>query len=63
MDIDHEKMANGPVSDRSCTDIFCCLIFLAFLAGMAATAAYGFAKGDPRLLLTAWDADSKFTQL
>jgi hypothetical protein len=27
---------------------------------MAATAAYGFAKGNPKLLLTGWDADGKF---
>jgi len=28
---------------------------------MSATAAYGFAKGDPKLLLTTWDADGKHT--
>jgi hypothetical protein len=26
---------------------------------MAGTAAYGFANGDPLLLLTGWDADGK----
>ena len=43
--------------NRSCTDPICCLIFVAFIAGMAATAAYGFANGNPKLLLTTWDAD------
>jgi hypothetical protein len=46
--------------NRSCTDCICCLIFVAFIAGMVGTAAYGFAKGDPKLLLTGWDADGKF---
>lgn len=45
--------------DRSCTDPICCLLFVAFIAGMAATAAYGFAKGDPKLLMTGWDADGR----
>ena len=26
---DLEKLENGPVDDRSCTDILCCLIFIA----------------------------------
>ena len=44
---------------RSCTDPICCLIFVAFVVGMVATAAYGFAKGDPKLLMTGWDADGR----
>ncbi len=48
---------------RSCTDCICCLIFVAFVVGMTATAAYGFAKGNPQLLLTGWDADGKHTYL
>jgi len=50
-------MQNGPVMNRSCTDCICCLIFVAFVAGMTGTAAYGFSKGNPMLLLTAWDSD------
>jgi len=44
---------------RSCTDIACCCLFIAFIVGMAGTAAYGFANGDPLLLLTGWDSDGK----
>jgi len=44
---------------RSCTDPICCLVFVAFVAGMTATAAYGFARGDPKLLITGWDADAR----
>ena len=32
MSVPTDEMANGPVADRSCTDLLCCLIFLAFLA-------------------------------
>lgn len=51
-------MANGPVPDRGCTDLLCCLIFMAFLVGMVGVSGYGYLKGDPYLLLTPWDADS-----
>ena len=45
------------MSDRSCTDILCCLIFIAFIAGMVFVAGTGFINGDPLLLLTTWDYD------
>ena len=57
MDVPTDDMANGPVADRSCTDVLCCLIFLAFLTGMVGTAGYGYLYGDPNLLVTTWDAD------
>lgn len=44
---------------RSCTDCICCLVFIAFLAGLFATSAYGYSNGNPLLLLTTWDADGK----
>lgn len=48
---------------RSCTDIICCCLFLAFCVGLAGTAAYGFINGDPYVLLTSWDADGKHIRL
>ena len=41
---------------RKATDIFMCIIFLVFFCGMFATAAYGYAKGDPVKLLTPFDS-------
>ena len=38
MSVPTDEMANGPVQDRSCTDILCCLIFLAFLTVVVQTA-------------------------
>jgi choline transporter-like protein 2/4/5 len=48
-------MANGPVQDRACTDILCCLIFVIFLIGMGGVTGYGLIFGNPSLLMTAWD--------
>jgi hypothetical protein len=53
-----DQLANGPVLDRSCTDILCCLIFVAFLVGMVGACGYGYLKGDPMLLTTTWDGDA-----
>jgi hypothetical protein len=33
-----------------------CLIFFVFFCGMFATAAYGYAKGDPMRLITPFDS-------
>jgi len=43
--------------DRSCTDILCCLIFVAFLVGMVGACGYGYLYGNPALLTTTWDGD------
>ena len=43
--------------DRKCTDVLVCLIFSVFFCGMFATAAYGYAKGDPMKLITPFDTN------
>jgi hypothetical protein len=45
--------------ERSCTDAFMCLIFSIFFCGMFATAAYGYAHGDPTKLITPFDSSGK----
>jgi len=45
--------------DRSCTDVFMCLIFFVFFCGMFATAAYGYYKGDPTKLINPYDSSGK----
>ena len=52
-----EQMENGPVQDRSCTDVLFCLVFIIFIAGMAAVTGYGMLYGNPQLLLTTFDGD------
>ena len=41
----------SPIHRRSCTDILCLLLWLVFVAGWAAVAAFVFTQGDPDLLL------------
>ncbi|KAL3871869.1 hypothetical protein ACJMK2_039841 [Sinanodonta woodiana] len=41
----------GPIKNRSCTDVLCCLIFVIFVLGLAVVGYFGFTYGDPRLLL------------
>lgn len=53
------KLANGPAANRGCTDIFCCLIFTAFLVCYAYIFVYSFANGKPHLLVTPFDTDGK----
>ena len=36
----------GPVKNRSCTDILCLLLFVALLAGWGFVAYIGFSQGD-----------------
>lgn len=52
-----DQLNNGPVNDRGCTDILCCLIFVAFIVVFVGVAGYGWSNGQPHLLLTTWDAD------
>lgn len=52
-------MSNGPVNNRECTDLICCLVFLAFLVGMVGVSGYGIVYGDPQRFLIMWDADGR----
>lgn len=53
-------MQKGIVIERRCTDVFMCLVFSVFLCGMFATAAYGYAYGDPSKLITPFDTDGNY---
>jgi len=55
----NDELANGPIEKRSCRDVLCCLIFIAFMGGMIAVAAYGISAGQPNLLGRGYDGDSK----
>ena len=41
--------------DRKCTDVICCIIFLAFLVIMIGLGFYGIKNGDPYNILTPFD--------
>ena len=52
-----DELANGPVENRRCTDVFCCLIFIAFLIAWLICGFYGFSHGNPSLLTHPFDSD------
>jgi choline transporter-like protein 2/4/5 len=47
----------GMVKDRWCTDILCCLIFVAYLVLMVVITFFAFGKGEPSKLFTPFDSD------
>jgi solute carrier family 44 (choline transporter-like protein), member 2/4/5 len=51
-----DKLADGPVENRGCTDCLCCLLFVAFVAAWFTIGIYGFANGDPLLLTYPFDS-------
>lgn len=55
----NDELANGPIEKRSCRDVLCCLLFIAFMAGMIAVGAYGIKSGHPTLLARGYDFDGK----
>lgn len=52
----HDPKFKGPLKDRSCTDIICCIVFLVFVTGMAACSVIGYARGDPVKLIYPTDS-------
>ena len=52
-----DELKNGPISDRSCTDVLCCLILAGFICAMVYIGRFGYLNGDYTLLLTTFDAD------
>jgi choline transporter-like protein 2/4/5 len=42
--------------DRSCTDMLCCLIFVAFIASMFFITGYAVSEGDPVRIITPFDS-------
>ena len=49
--MEHDPAFNGPIKDRGCTDVICCLIFLAFLGGQAYIAYLALTTGDPNTVV------------
>lgn len=53
----NDELRQGPVSDRSCTDIICCLGFVAFIVLAVAVNVQSFAKGDVSKVARPYDVD------
>ena len=51
------ELEKGPIEKRSCQDILCCLIFVAYVIGMIAASSIGYSNGQPELLAAPYDSD------
>lgn len=52
-----DEILNGPVENRKCTDVLCCLFFIAFIIAWLICGFYGFSNGDPMILTYPYDSD------
>lgn len=50
-------LENGPMNDRGCTDILCCLMFILLTGLTVYITATAFSKGDPWRLAQPYDID------
>lgn len=48
---------NGPIKDRSCTDIICCILFILYVVGMVVLGIVAYIKGNPYKLLNSVDSE------
>lgn len=54
----YEELKNGPVDNRECRDILCCLLFIAASIVLGALFIYSVAEGKPEKLMTPFDSNS-----
>ncbi|XP_069121445.1 choline transporter-like protein 2 [Argopecten irradians] len=52
----HDPKFKGPLKNRSCTDIICCLLFLICIVAMIVCSAIGYARGNPAKLVFPTDS-------
>ncbi|XP_043860934.1 choline transporter-like protein 4 [Dromiciops gliroides] len=49
--VNYDPSFRGPIKNRSCTDVICCVLFLVFIAGYIAVGIVAWLYGDPRQVL------------
>ncbi len=47
----HDPDFKGPIRNRSCTDVLCCLLFTAFITGVVLIACFAFTRGNPHTII------------
>uniref|UniRef100_A0A8C7W8X3 Choline transporter-like protein n=1 Tax=Oncorhynchus mykiss TaxID=8022 RepID=A0A8C7W8X3_ONCMY len=50
----------GPICNRSCTDLFCCVIFVIVILGYIALGTVAWLQGDPRKVIYPTDSYGQF---
>lgn len=54
-----ERLENGPIEERGCTDILCCIVFILYWIGLVIVGITALSEGSPRLKYVAalYDSD------
>jgi choline transporter-like protein 2/4/5 len=53
---EYDAKFHGPIEKRSCTDVTCLLMLVAFIIGWCVIAVIGFNSGDPSILVNPVDS-------
>lgn len=53
----YDPTFTGPIQNRGCTDVLCCILFFICLLGMLGVGIVGYINGDPTILLYPTDSD------
>ncbi|XP_023347986.1 choline transporter-like protein 1, partial [Eurytemora carolleeae] len=52
---EEEEELEGPMENRSCTDVIFLILFIAYIIGMIILFGYGVATGDPNRIISGYD--------
>jgi len=55
-----KKLKNGPLDERSCTDILCLIVFIVFWVLFGLMCAKFISQGDPSILAVPYDGSGKY---
>ncbi|TMS23268.1 Choline transporter-like protein 2 [Larimichthys crocea] len=50
----------GPIHNRGCTDVLCCILFILALLGYFAVGILAWSQGDPRKVIYPTDSRGQF---
>ncbi|GFU96700.1 choline transporter-like protein 4 [Trichonephila clavipes] len=56
-ELTYDPEFRGPIKNRSCTDVICLFLFVAFLGGWCVVAFFAYREGDPRTIVYPTDSD------
>ncbi|XP_008413582.1 choline transporter-like protein 2 isoform X2 [Poecilia reticulata] len=56
----HDSSFKGPIQNRSCTDIACCILFIIAILGYIAVGILAWSQGDPRKAIYPTDSRGDF---
>lgn len=54
--VKYDPTFKGPIANRSCTDVICCILFLVCIGGLGITGYFGFTMGNPYTLIYPTDS-------